>query len=157
MWSRVVLWLVRVLFLYFQQIESHRSVMIQRERLKLIAPTAMQLYICAHTLTHTHTQAPQFALKDALLWEDWSERGGLQQTVSPEAALLRERQKKDNSSINSRGISLIRVIHQPAAVVITLSHTHAHTVLYTNCLGTERTRRKGCERGLNGRSSTFVW
>lgn len=98
------------------------SMAIQRKRLKLIAPSALRyihafVYTCTsthrkHTHTHTwNTRALEFELNDSLLWEKQSdgERGGLQQLISPDAQLLREKRKKASSSINTQGISLIRI------------------------------------------------
>lgn len=100
MWSEVC-FIVRVCFVFvFQQIDwITRSVAAQRKRQKLIAPSALRklLLLYTHARTHTsertrgnaHTQT-EFDLDNYLLWEKWSssERGGLQQLMSPDAVFL---------------------------------------------------------------------
>lgn len=105
MWSEIC-FIVRVCFVFVSEWldPCTISAAIQRKRLKLIAPSALRyIHAFVHRSTETHAQRARahthtrmhwsFKSNDSSLWEEQND-GGLQQLISPDAQLLRDRRRK---------------------------------------------------------------
>lgn len=84
-----------VLFFYLSGLTEHDQCGNTEEKTEVNCSQCSALYSCFCTHTHTHI-ALKSELNDSLLWEKQSagERGGLQQLISPDAQLLREKRRK---------------------------------------------------------------